>query len=693
MYLFFLPPLLFEFVGQACIQYKVQSTAVLVPSVYSSINQSICVHKSNFFSLHVLIPIILNYRTIQAVAMEEMALPPHYTGSQDLVKSLLHSIYKKHLVLKNKYNVRRKKHGFQKVLSDAETKITVYGTELYFLMQPSSLSSSTAQEKGKSGDNSSSTDSMQLFKKQDFLTFNLPDSLQPGFRGSDIEYEIEDSGSPILPLFRCLGSAKTIRILSALLCEHRIIFVSKDIEILSACVNACTAMLAQGLLVWRHVQIPVLPPHLLKYLSTSAPFIVGVLDRYAEKVERMAGLKEALYIDLDKGLLKTLHMEDAQKKVPDLLLKKKRKKDTAVEEAARLFTSIIDDEREIWDFVEEKVEEDEDMSKKTRSTWSSKSSSKKETQETNNGDFFKQAELFVRSILPQSIKPSEGFQHDEDSPMYAKITSDERFRGYILSDNERGEELARATLVCLFLELIGDMGMYLTVDQGGENATFRLDVKKFLVRKRQMGAKEDTPLYSLLQRLTRSVMFLRFTESRIADIESSSNQIIINHTPLFALCQKHMRTHRTEFTTQNIRKVVFTTISACPERRLIDGREEVKDRALALTSDKQFEGDEVVALTALINTCKECDRSFAQVMQVIWLRIRDDRPMFWTHPLLGLHLLRNFLLHGVSIFTIFSKKRFDFPLISYRNVKCVYASLLSILCTHTANDNCNSLNW
>mmetsp|Transcript_11612 Transcript_11612/g.17596 ORF Transcript_11612/g.17596 Transcript_11612/m.17596 type:complete len:1079 (+) Transcript_11612:370-3606(+) len=585
-------------------------------------------------------------KTLQAISMEAIALPPTYVGNHDLVKSFLHSMYKKHLVMKNKYNERGKKHGFQKVLSDAETKIAIHGAELYFLLPPS-----TTPERRKSGGSSVSGTDMQMFKKHDHITFHLPNSLQPGYRGN--EHEIEGSGSAILPLFRCLGSAKTIRLLSALLCEHRVIFVSKNIEILSACINACTAMLAQGLLIWRHVQIPVLPPHLLRYLSTSAPFIVGVLDKYAERVEKMPGLKEALYIDLDQGLLKTLNMKDAQTKVPDLLLRKRRKNNVAVEEAAKLVTSVVDDERLTWDFVdlsEKKADDDDDSTRKkslTEKIWSTKSTTKKEKLDKANGDFFKQAEIFVRSILPQSVAPSDVYKSpDEDnSPMYSRGVSTQRFRAYILSENERGEEVARASLVCLFLELFGDMGMYLTVDQS-QRGSFRLDVKKFLARKRQLGAKEDTALFLLLQRLTRSAMFVRFTESRISDIENSSGQIIISHTSLFSLCQNHMRSNKTEFTTQNIRKVVFTTISACPDRRRIDGREEVKDRALALTCDKPFEGDEVMALTALISICKECDRSFVQVMQVIWLRIRDDRPLFWKHLLLGLHLLRNFLLHG-----------------------------------------------
>ena len=585
--------------------------------------------------------------------MEEIALPPNYMGDHDLVKAFLHSIYKKHLLLKKKYIEKTMRHGFQKVLNDDNMRITILGAELYFLLP-------VAAKDNNGGGNGS-----YYFLKQDYISFQLPNTLQPGYNKSDFAYECEDLYSPILPLIRCLGAAKTIRVLSALLCEHRIIFVSKSIEILSACVSSCTAMLAQGMLIWRHVQIPVIPPHLLRYLSTAAPFIVGVLDRYSERIERMPGLKDALYIDLDNGTLKTLYMEDAHKKIPDLLLRKKRKNSSAIEELVNDFTSVLESEHESWELIGEKAIEDTkeavtvDTKKKTFSEklGITKRSTISKKEEKRSWDFFQQAEVFVKNILPQpsfsTLTQKNDFSNDVEKVIDRNSGKDEptlRFRACVLNDNERGEEIARASLVSFFLELFGDMGMYLTVDR--ESGSFCLDVKKFLLRKRQIGAREDTAMYLLLQHLTRSIMFERFTQGRITDIEQAAkNQHVpINHTPLFLLCQKHMRMHRTKFTTPNIRKVVFTTISACPERRHVDTREEVKQRALALTSEKPFEGDEVVALTTLIDICKGCDQSFSQVMQVIWLRIREDRPTLWKHPLLGLHLLRNFLLQPVFIF-------------------------------------------
>lgn len=603
--------------------------------------------------------------------MEEMALPPIYMGNHDFVKAFLHSLYKRHLLLKKRYHDKVLNGEFkivQKVLHEEYTKITIHGAELYFLLSPPPKG---IKDRGSyTGDLIGYGDGLHYFKNLDYVSFQLPMSLQPGYNPGNYFYEYEDIHSPVLPLLRCLGTAKTIRVLSALLCEHRIIFTSKSTEVLSACVTACTAMLAQGLLIWRHVQITVLPPHLLRFLTADTPFIVGVLDKYCEIVETLYGLQDALYIDLDRGRLSTLHMEDAQRKVPDLLVRKMKKNHSAIDELANDFNIILQEERDMWgsiDMTAEEIEETKESSsskKKSFSSYFGFSSKEEKENEDKSNDFFQQAEIFVKNFLPQTASKSkdnskeqhESLPEEKVIEMYQEGEErNRRFRAYVLGNNDKGEEIAKASLVCLFLEFFGDMGMYLTMDQRKQGGSFNVDIKKFLHRKRQMGVRQDTPMYNLLQQLTRSTMFETFSNARLVDLEpkpkSSMGIALINHTPIFALCQKHMGAQRTKFTTPNIRKVVFTTVAASPERNLVDTLQEVRLRALALTSEKPFEGDEVVALTTLIDVCRGCSSSFTQVMQVIWLRIREHRAYLWKRPLLGLHLLRNFLLHGVS--TIF----------------------------------------
>ncbi len=635
----------------------------------------------NFTTNFFIIPsLFLHYscktRTLQAIHMEEMALPPIYMGNHDFVKAFLHAIYKRHLLLKKRYHDKVLNDGLnftQKVLHDEYTKITIHGAELYFLLPPQPKEMKEKQSYKYGDDIIGHGDGLHYFNKHDYISFQLPLSLQPGYNSSNFMYECEDLHSPILPLLRCLGAAQTIRVLSALLCEHRIIFVSKSTEILSACVSACTAMLAQGLLVWRHVQIPVLPPHLLRYLKADAPFIVGVLEKYCESVERLPGLRDALYIDLDNGLLRTLYMQDAQRRVPDLMLRRMKKNHCAIDELANDFIGILEEEKTVWESIDLTVEneaaeikKDSSFRKKSLSSYFG-FSAKQEKEKEENDNFFQQAEMFVRNFSPlvSNRGGDDDTEGENDSSRSDKVVdimqlgeeSNKRFRAYTVSNNEKGEETAKAALVCLFLEVFGDMGMYLMMEQKKTTgSSFNIDMKKFLHRKRQMGVREDDPMYYLLQQLTRSKMFEIFVKARIGDLEkktSSGNYVLISHTPLFALCQRHMSGQKIRFTTQKIREIVFTTSAGSPERILIDTLEEVRERALALTSEKPFDGNEVVALTTLIDVCKGCCQSYTQVMQVVWLRIREHRAHLWKRPLLGLHLLRNFLLHGVSAIILF----------------------------------------
>ena len=65
------------------------------------------------------------------------------------------------------------------------------------------------------------------------------------------------SNTSILPVLRCLGVAHTLRLLCALLSERRVILISASPTRLATCCKSAIAMLAQGLLHWQHLYIPV----------------------------------------------------------------------------------------------------------------------------------------------------------------------------------------------------------------------------------------------------------------------------------------------------------------------------------------------------------------------------------------------------------------------------------------------------
>lgn len=63
-------------------------------------------------------------------------------------------------------------------------------------------------------------------------------------------------------------------IFASMLYERRIIFTSKRLSRLSACVQACNALIYP--MIWQHIYIPVLPVALIDYLLAPMPFLIGV---------------------------------------------------------------------------------------------------------------------------------------------------------------------------------------------------------------------------------------------------------------------------------------------------------------------------------------------------------------------------------------------------------------------------------
>jgi DENN (AEX-3) domain len=111
--------------------------------------------------------------------------------------------------------------------------------------------------------------------------------------------------SPILPLLRCLGVPNTLRLLSGLMSERRVLLVSQSPTRLATCARSALSMLAQGLLSWQHLYIPVLPPHLLQYLQAPMPYLIGVLANLLPTVNALQELGEVLVIHLDHNALET----------------------------------------------------------------------------------------------------------------------------------------------------------------------------------------------------------------------------------------------------------------------------------------------------------------------------------------------------------------------------------------------------
>jgi hypothetical protein len=102
----------------------------------------------------------------------------------------------------------------------------------------------------------------------------------------------------LAPLMEVLGVEKFFLILSAILCEERILFIADDIDTVSSAVHAVTAMLSP--FQWQHLFLPILPSSLLAYTSSPFPFIIGI-RRYQFTEQLQRALSEVVVVDADSG--------------------------------------------------------------------------------------------------------------------------------------------------------------------------------------------------------------------------------------------------------------------------------------------------------------------------------------------------------------------------------------------------------
>ena len=100
----------------------------------------------------------------------------------------------------------------------------------------------------------------------------------------------------ILPLLEKLGVETFLKLLSAALCEKRIIFIADEVEELSSSVLALASMLHP--FQWQHIFIPLLPSKLLSYAAAPVPYIIGV-RKYLKNALFTEALEDVVIVDFE----------------------------------------------------------------------------------------------------------------------------------------------------------------------------------------------------------------------------------------------------------------------------------------------------------------------------------------------------------------------------------------------------------
>lgn len=102
--------------------------------------------------------------------------------------------------------------------------------------------------------------------------------------------------------YSAVDSHNMMMIFASMLYERRIIFISKRLSRLSACVQACNALIYP--MIWQHIYIPVLPLSLIDYLLAPMPFLIGVPTLTLQKVPK-SDLGEVVILDADNNTIES----------------------------------------------------------------------------------------------------------------------------------------------------------------------------------------------------------------------------------------------------------------------------------------------------------------------------------------------------------------------------------------------------
>ncbi|KAM4641125.1 DENN domain-containing protein 1B isoform 2-T2 [Discoglossus pictus] len=117
------------------------------------------------------------------------------------------------------------------------------------------------------------------------------------------------TGLPTIPesrnlteYFVAVDVGNMLQIYASMLHERRIIFTSRKLSTLTACVHASASLLYP--MYWQHIYIPVLPPHLLDYCCAPMPYLIGVHFSLIERV-RSRSLDDVVLLNVDTNTLET----------------------------------------------------------------------------------------------------------------------------------------------------------------------------------------------------------------------------------------------------------------------------------------------------------------------------------------------------------------------------------------------------
>ena len=551
-------------------------------------------------------------KTIETLASHRSAMPADLQIQSRPQEAFLHSVHEEHSRLSAAYVASKSTESGSRPSSASSSMLTFQA--LTVSMKQIELANNT-------------------FQHVDYSNFLLPQSLLLPHDPTQITM------SPILPLLRCLGIAHTLRLFSALMCERRVVLVSQSTARLSACASAATSILAQGLLHWQHIYIPILPPSMLNYLAAPMPYLMGVTANHAPNIEHIQGLGEVLVIYLDQNDLKTHNMSRPDLAIPDILTQMEM--DEQQYQQQQRFTSIS--EMLKMDLV--------NVMKTDRKLMQGDSGGGTAAVAGKGKDLLKRGFGKLKKVAKKQIERSRqangGPAPDPPTGMEDEEVDDDSKQMYAYTegfDNQIAEEEARIAFSTFFLCLIGDMKMYLRPPQSGSGGPPIFDKELFLESRVRAGESQISPMYPLLVQFKESQVFEMFVKARVAEIQARKPPP--PNAALFRLALTYHNSNRIAFAAPEIRNTLRQISDQNPMKNMLQVTANVRQRAMSLTSNSRYEQSVASELSKLVQSCREGASILVEVMSVVWERIRDSGGMQWKHGYYALQMLLELILHG-----------------------------------------------
>ncbi|CAB9496160.1 DENN domain-containing protein 1C [Seminavis robusta] len=477
-------------------------------------------------------------------------------------------------------------------------------------------------------------DCMEFYSAVDTTHFFLPNNLLhdpvvPGFHAS-----YHDS---VLPLIRCLGVVNSLRLLSALLSERRVIMVSVSPTRLDRNVRAAIAMLAQGMLNWPHQCIPVLPPDLWSKLKSPSPYIMGVQASLAYRLELTDQLGDVAVFNLDENTITAMGEQKLAKLIPDLcrslsetMLQKRRialPENVATEKDMTAMAIL----NSTSDFLAQDLVE---IMKSDKQTMNGTAVAAKHVAKT--------AKKAVKSTLKYLLGSGEK-EEGEEAPDVKKSKKEKRTEPDAVfiegCRNEAAEEAVRLAFVSFFVRILGNVEGYAIQTEDSE---YEFDRDFFLQQRKERGDGQGSPMWTLLLHFceTRIVRdFVRLREEHIR-----KRQPIPMDAPLFWQCIDFLEVKNIDFGILNVRSVARMMLQKSSVHQMLPSN--VRRLAMALTSKRKFEGHLDDAVADLAELSRESCSALYDVMSVVWLRARNSKGLQWVHGYQAMRVLKAVLLHG-----------------------------------------------